>query len=68
VIVFGGVTPAAIITSRSAASVSGDGLKFPNLYPTAMAYGVHPNLSSRFQMSILAPLAASNFTTFGRFL
>jgi hypothetical protein len=28
--VFGGVTPAAIITSRIAASVSGDGLKFPN--------------------------------------
>ena len=26
---FGGVTPAAIITSRRAASVSGDGLKFP---------------------------------------
>ena len=27
---FGGVTPAAIITSRTAASVSGDGLKLPN--------------------------------------
>ena len=55
---FGGVPPAAIITSRIAASVSGDGLKFPKRYPTAIERGVQSNLSGLFHTSMRAPFPA----------
>src|SRR5690349_12257082 len=61
----GTATPAAVITFANAATVTGDGLKFPNRNPCAITSGVQPCLLGRFQTSIFAPFAARNSTAFG---
>ena len=53
---------------RSAAMVSGEGLKLPGRWPSAIASGVQPYLFLRFQTSIFAPLSARSCTIFGKLL
>ena len=47
--------PAAGRTRRRAAIVSGEGLKLPGRWPSAIDRGVHPYLSLRFQTSARPP-------------
>src|SRR6516225_3705512 len=67
-VLFGGITPAAIITRCRAATVSGAGLKLrPGRWPSAITMGVKPVEFFLFQTSILAPLSARSCTTLGWF-
>src|SRR5262249_4181359 len=64
----GGVTPAAFITRRNAATGVGEGLKLPNRNPCAMRRGVHPKRFFLFHTSMRAPFSARNSTAPGKFL
>ena len=59
--------PAARIGFEIAAYVSGEGLKFPNGWPSAISRGVHPCLFLRFQISILTPLSTRNWDGAGTY-